>query len=358
MYALARALLFRLDAERAHRLTLASLDAGWRVGLLRAPRPAPGAVLQGREGQAGAQGQGGAKDQPAQAVRLMGLEFANRVGLAAGFDKDAACVDALGALGFGFIEVGTLTPLAQTGNERPRVFRLPRARAVINRMGFPNGGVTAAVARLARRRFAGICGVNIGKNAATPLERAADDYVVALRAVYAVADYVAINISSPNTQGLRTLQGGDQLRPLLTALLEARAGLAAAAGRRVPLLVKLSPDLAPEELAATAEVIAALQLDGVIATNTTLDRAGVSGLPDADRPGGLSGAPLLARSLDTVAKLRTLLGPGMPIIGVGGIASAADARAMRTAGADLVQVYTGLIYRGPALVRELVAAGL
>ena len=367
MYPLARAFLFRLDAERAHRLTLASLRAGQRLGMLRAARSAPAVAQQEQGGEAGRRLQreeqrgppGGTQPrQWPQAVQLMGLSFTNRVGLAAGFDKDAVCVDALGALGFGFIEVGTLTPLPQSGNARPRVFRLPRARAVINRMGFPNGGVAAACERLARRSFPGVCGVNIGKNAATPLERAADDYTAALKAVYAVADYITINISSPNTQGLRTLQDGGQLRPLLAALLEERAALAAVSGRRVPLVVKLSPDLSAEELAVTAEVISGLHLDGVIATNTTLARTGVTGLPDADRPGGLSGAPLLERSLDAVAKLRTLLGPGIPIIGVGGIASAADARAMRAAGADLVQVYTGLIYRGPTLVRELVAAGL
>ncbi len=334
MYALARSLLFALEAERAHGLTLAGLRAGHRLGLL---------------GPAGAAA-------PAQPVELMGLTFANRIGLAAGFDKNATCVDAMGALGFGFLEVGTLTPRSQEGNPRPRVFRLPRARAVINRMGFPNEGVEAAAARLRRRRYAGVCGVNIGKNAATPLEQATADYVAALQAVYECADYVTVNISSPNTQGLRQLQQGEQLRPLLQALLAARADLAARVGWTVPLVVKLSPDLAADELAATAQVIRELSLDGVIATNTTLDRSGVRGLPDADRPGGLSGAPLRERAVAVVHALRTHLGPDMPLIGVGGISSAADAATMFAAGADLIQVYTGLIYRGPALVRELVAA--
>jgi dihydroorotate dehydrogenase len=334
MYALARSVLFALDAERAHGLTLAGLRVSHRLGLL---------------GLAGAA-------QPVQPVELMGLTFANRIGLAAGFDKNATCVDAMGALGFGFVEVGTLTPRSQAGNPRPRVFRLPRARAVINRMGFPNGGVAAAAIRLRRRRYTGVCGVNIGKNAVTPLEQAAGDYVTALRAVYEYADYVTINISSPNTQGLRQLQAGQQLRPLLHALLETRAELAERVGWRVPLVVKLSPDLAADDLAATAQVIRELSLDGVIATNTTVDRAAVEGLPHADRPGGLSGAPLRERAATVVRDLRALLGPDMPLIGVGGISSAADAAAMLAAGADLIQVYTGLIYRGPALVRELVAA--
>jgi dihydroorotate dehydrogenase len=333
MYALARSLLFALDAERAHGLTLAGLRAGHRLGLL-----------------------GLAAAPPAQPVELMGLTFANRIGLAAGFDKNASCIDAIGALGFGFVEVGTLTPRGQPGNPRPRVFRLPQARAVINRMGFPNEGVAAAAVRLRRRRYTGVCGVNIGKNADTPLEEATGDYIAALRAVYEFADYVTLNISSPNTQGLRQLQEGQQLRPLLQALLEVRAELAERIGWKVPLVVKLSPDLATDELAATAQVIRELSLDGVIATNTTLDRTAVAGLPHAQRPGGLSGEPLQARSVAVVRELRALLGPQMPLIGVGGISSAADAAAMLGAGADLIQIYTGLIYRGPALVRELVAA--
>jgi dihydroorotate dehydrogenase len=334
MYALARSLLFALDAERAHGLTLAALRVGHRLGLL--------GLL--------------ATAQPAQPVELMGLTFPNRIGLAAGFDKNASCVDAMGALGFGFIEVGTLTPHSQAGNPRPRIFRLSKARAVINRMGFPNEGVAAAAVRLRRRRYTGVCGVNIGKNAATALEEATGDYVTALTAVYEFADYVAINISSPNTHGLRQLQQGEQLRPLLQALLATRAELAERIGWKVPLVVKLSPDLAADELAATAQVIRELALDGVIATNTTLDRTGVAGLRDAERPGGLSGAPLRERAAQVVRDLRALLGPDIPLIGVGGISSAADATAMLAAGADLVQVYTGLIYQGPALVRELVAA--
>jgi len=334
MYALARALLFTLDAERAHQLTLAGLRVGHGLGLLSLA----------------------AARQPAQPVELMGLTFANRIGLAAGFDKNASCVDAMGALGFGFVEVGTLTPKGQEGNPRPRVFRLPQAGAVINRMGFPNEGVEAAAQRLRRRRYSGVCGVNIGKNAATPLAQATSDYVAALQAVYEHADYVTLNISSPNTQGLRQLQECGQLRPLLQALLETREQLAQRVGWRVPLVVKLAPDLSAEDLAATAQVIRELALDGVIATNTTLDRTAVTGLPQAQRPGGLSGTPLRERAVGVVRQLRELLGPDLPLIGVGGISSAADAAAMFAAGADLIQVYTGLIYRGPALVRELVAA--
>ena len=334
MYALARALLFALDAEAAHHLTLFSLRVAQRLGLLK--------LL--------------AAPQPPQPFDLMGLTFANRIGLAAGFDKNATCVEAMGDLGFGFLEVGTLTPKGQAGNPRPRVFRLPKARAVINRMGFPNEGVAAAVARLRRRRYNGVCGVNIGKNAATPLAQATADYVAALQAVYECADYVTINISSPNTEGLRQLQEGDQLRPLLQALLATRDELAERVGWRVPLVVKLSPDLSPDELTATAQVIRELGMDGVIATNTTLDRVPVAGLPHAQRPGGLSGEPLREKSTAVIRQLRELLGPDLPLIGVGGIGSAADAAAMFAAGADLIQVYTGLVYRGPGLVRELVSA--
>ncbi len=329
MYAALQPLLLRLDPERAHALTLDLLRIAHRLGLLR---------------------RSAASGSP---VHLMGLDFASRVGLAAGFDKNGVCVDALGALGFGFVEVGTVTPQPQAGNPRPRVFRLRAARAVVNRMGFPNEGVAALVARLRARRFRGICGVNIGKNAATPLDAAAADYAACLRAVYPHADYVALNISSPNTAGLRELQSESRLAPLLDSLLELRGLLAAEHGRHVPLLVKLSPDLTDDELAATAGVIAALGIEGVIATNTTLRRPGVEGLPGAGEAGGLSGAPLYELSLGVVRRLRAALGARTVIIGVGGIDSAAAARKMLAAGADLVQIYTGLVYEGPRLVREL-----
>jgi len=329
MYALVRPLLFRLEAERAHALTLKLLNAAHGLGLL--VPPAAGAAP----------------------VRLMGLSFANRIGLAAGFDKNASCVDALGALGFGFVEVGTVTPQPQPGNARPRVFRLPRAGAIINRMGFPNEGVAALCAHLKLRRFRGICGINIGKNAATALECASQDYVACLQAVYPLADYVAVNISSPNTAGLRQLQQEAALAPLLESLLEARSRLAARHGRQVPLLVKLAPDLAPEELDSIARLLGALRIDGVIATNTTVSRAGVESLAHAQESGGLSGRPLQGLALAAVERLRRALGPAITLIGVGGIDGAQSARAMLGAGADLIQLYTGLVYRGPALVREL-----
>lgn len=329
MYALVQPLLMRLDPERAHGTTLALLNAAHALGLLAQPRP------------------------DGEPVRLMGLEFANRVGLAAGFDKNGVCIDALGRLGFGFVEVGTVTPRAQAGNPRPRVFRLRDARAVINRMGFPNEGVEALAARLRARRFSGICGVNIGKNAATPLEQAGSDYAACLQAVYAYADYVTVNISSPNTSGLRELQREARLAPLLASLLELRGRLATEHGRHVPLLVKLAPDLSDEELTATAGVIGALGIEGVIATNTTTRRPGVEGMRGAAEAGGLSGAPLFELSLGVVERLRSLLGARAVIIGVGGIGSAERGRRMLAAGADLVQVYTGLVYEGPRLVRAL-----
>jgi dihydroorotate dehydrogenase len=329
MYAALQPLLMRLDPERAHALTLDLLRTAYALGLLRRPRAS------------------------GSAVQRMGLEFANRVGLAAGFDKNGVCIDALGRLGFGFIEVGTITPRPQPGNPRPRVFRLRESRAVINRMGFPNEGVDALAARLARRRFRGICGVNIGKNAATPLEEAGADYAACLQAVYARADYVALNISSPNTPRLRELQQESRLAPLLESLLELRSRLAREHGRHVPLLVKLSPDLTDEDLTATARLIGSLGIEGVIATNTTLRRPGLEGDPRGAEQGGLSGAPLLELSLGAVRRLRAELGARAVIIGVGGIDSAAAARAMLAAGADLIQVYTGFVYRGPRLVREL-----
>lgn len=329
MYAVLQPLLMRLDPERAHGVTLSLLRSAHQLGVLRSAetRRAP--------------------------VRLLGLEFANRVGLAAGFDKNGLCIDALGQLGFGFIEVGTVTPQPQPGNPRPRVFRLPEARAVVNRMGFPNEGVAPLVARLRLRRYRGVCGVNIGKNAATPLDEAGGDYATCLKAVYAYADYVTLNISSPNTAGLRELQRESRLAPLLESLLELRARLAAEHRRHVPLLVKLSPDLADEELAATASVIGALGIEGVIATNTTTTRPGVAGVENAGEPGGLSGAPLFDLSVAVVRRLRAELGSRIAIIGVGGVGSRQAARAMLDAGADLVQLYTGLVYEGPGLIREL-----
>ena len=330
IYRILRPLFFALPPETAHAAALAGLEAAWRAGLLRPPS-------------------GGAP------VEVMGLHFPNRVGLAAGMDKNARHVDAWGGLGFGCVEVGTVTPRAQPGNPRPRLFRLPSAGALINRMGFNNEGASAASARLARRKFRGIVGVNIGKNAATPAEQATDDYLAAMRAVYGVADYIAVNISSPNTAGLRDLQAAAALDVLLDALQSERARLAAAHGKSVPLAVKLAPDLGDAELAAAAQAIAKHDVSAVIATNTTTDRATVQGLPHADENGGLSGAPLRDASTRMITELRRLLPARIAIIGVGGIFSAEDARVKLRAGADLVQVYTGLVYRGPGLVRELVA---
>lgn len=311
-----RSALFALEPEKAHQLALNAL----RLAGGRGPKP-----------------------HSAGAVECMGLRFPNRVGLAAGFDKNATALDGLGSLGFGFVEIGTVTPRAQAGQPRPRLFRLPTANALINRLGFPNDGAAVVAARLRHRKYRGIVGVNIGKNATTPTERALDDYVSCLRTVRQVADYVVVNVSSPNTAGLRDLQARKYLEPLLSALLDERG--------KVPLLLKVSPDLADSDLQDIAALLKSLPLDGVIATNTTLSRQGLS---DATvQAGGLSGLPLRPLALRTVSALRAHLGPAFPIIGVGGIDSTDSAREMRAAGADLIQVYTGLIYKGPALIRRL-----
>jgi dihydroorotate dehydrogenase len=326
-------MLFTLDPERAHALTLTSLQQLEKSGALSLMC----ADLQ---------------DAP---VELMGLKFRNRVGVAAGLDKNAVCINALSALGAGHVEIGTVTPRPQEGNAKPRVFRLPEAQALINRMGFPNEGMDAVLPRLAARKHQAICGANIGKNASTPLEQATDDYLKCMRVLAPQADYITINVSSPNTLGLRNLQATDYLRPMLVALLEERARLLPTLGRALPLLVKIAPDLGDDDLYSMADLFLELRIDGVVATNTTLSRpAGLGSL--AEQAGGLSGRPVHPLSLATVRKLRQRLGQGFPIIGVGGISSADDARAMRQAGADLVQIYTGLIYRGPGLIKEVAAA--
>jgi dihydroorotate dehydrogenase len=338
-YALARPFLFGLDAEQAHDLTLAAIARLQNTPaqcLWAAPRV----------------------DDP---VVVAGLRFRNRVGLAAGLDKNGRCIDGLGAMGFGFIEVGTVTPKAQPGNPRPRLFRLPEHTALINRLGFNNDGLDAFLAHVRRahgfRAAGGIVGLNIGKNAATPIERAADDYLLGLEAVHAHADYVTVNISSPNTQNLRALQGDAALDALLGALQERREALARAEpGRRVPMFVKIAPDLDAAQVQAIAAALRRHAVDGVIATNTTVSREAVAGHPLAAQAGGLSGAPLAAASNRVIAALRAALGPRFPIIGVGGITDAAQAVAKIEAGADLVQIYTGLIYRGPALVGEAARA--
>jgi dihydroorotate dehydrogenase len=290
----------------------------------------------------------------------MGIRFPNPVGLAAGLDKDGACIDGLAALGFGFIEIGTVTPRAQPGNAKPRMFRLPQANALINRMGFNNGGVDAFVRNVQASRFyqdkQGVLGLNIGKNADTPIERATDDYLTCLEKVYPFADYVTVNISSPNTKNLRQLQQASELGALLSALKQSQHSLADRHGRYVPIALKIAPDLDAEQITTIADSLMQHQIDAVIATNTTTTRDAVQGLAHADEAGGLSGAPVLPLSNRVISALRAELGDTIPIIGVGGILSGADAREKMLAGASLVQVYTGLIYRGPALVSECVQA--
>lgn len=337
-YAFTRPFLFGLDPEAAHELTLGSI-----------------ARLQNTPAQCL-----WAQPRVADPVRLLGLNFPNRVGLAAGLDKNGRCIDGLGAMGFGFIEVGTVTPLGQPGNAKPRMFRITERQALINRLGFNNEGLASFVANVRRARSfragGGVLGLNIGKNAATPIERAVDDYLLALDGVYPHADYVTLNISSPNTQNLRSLQSDAALDALLSALRERCQALAAQHGREVPMFVKIAPDLEEAQVQVIAATLLKNDIDGVIATNTTLARETVQGLRHAQEAGGLSGAPVLQASNRVIRQLRAALGPVFPIIGVGGVMSGADARSKVEAGADLVQIYTGLIYRGPALVREAAQA--
>jgi dihydroorotate dehydrogenase len=341
-YSLARPVLFGMDPETAHDLTLGMLAKSQGTPLQWAYCAAK-------------------VDDP---LEIAGLRFPNRVGLAAGLDKNARCIDGLAAMGFGFVEVGTVTPLGQPGNPKPRMFRLPDAQALINRLGFNNEGLQAFVAnvRAARCRQTAegrrelVLGLNIGKNAATPIERAVDDYLIALEGVYPHADYVTVNISSPNTKNLRALQSDEALDALLAAIAARREELAQAQGRRVPVFLKIAPDLDEAQVGVIAATLQRHGMDGVIATNTTLGREAVQGLPHAGEVGGLSGAPVLQASNRVIAQLRAALGSRFPIIGVGGILSGGDAVSKLQAGADLVQVYTGLIYRGPELVRECALA--
>jgi dihydroorotate dehydrogenase len=332
LYKLLRPVLFRLDAEEAHGLTMKIVEAMHRSGL---------GVLAFHQ-------------RPSRPTTLLGLEFSNPVGLAAGLDKDGAHIDALGSLGFGFLEVGTVTPRPQDGNPRPRLFRIAEARAIINRMGFNNLGVDNLVRNVERCSYRGILGINIGKNFDTPNERAVDDYLHCLRRVYPVASYVTVNISSPNTLGLRQLQQPDTLGGLLGRLKEEQMSLGAKHARHVPLLVKIAPDLAPQEIDDMAAVMLRNQIEGVIATNTTLARDGVEGL--TDEKGGLSGAPLRDRATAVVHRLSTAMEKRVPIIASGGILSGSDARQKIDAGASLVQIYSGLVYRGPALIGEIAGA--
>lgn len=333
-YALTRPFLFGLDPEQAHDLTLGALARIQHTPLVCA-------VSQPRI---------------ADPVDIAGLKFPNRIGLAAGLDKNGRCIDGLGAMGFGFIEVGTVTPLAQPGNPKPRMFRLPEANALINRLGFNNAGLDTFIDNVKRSRFrksGGILGLNIGKNAATPIENAADDYLRGLDGVYAHADYVTVNISSPNTKNLRALQSDAALDALLSAVQARKANLAQQHGRQVPVFVKIAPDLSEAEVELVAATIKRVGIDGVIGTNTTIARDAVKHLPHGEETGGLSGAPVFEASNRVIRQLRTALGSGVPIIGVGGVMSGDDARAKIAAGADLVQVYTGFIYKGPELVTEI-----
>jgi dihydroorotate dehydrogenase len=333
IYGLARQALFALDPERSHELTLAMLA--------RFPQLATAAFA------------GRVPDDP---VECLGLRLRNRVGLAAGLDKNGDCIEAFDRLGFGFIEIGTVTPRPQPGNPRPRLFRLPEHRALINRLGFNNHGVDYLVERVRQSRCRAVLGINIGKNADTPVESAAEDYDRCLRKVHALAGYVTVNVSSPNTRNLRDLQEQGRLRALLARLRDTREELAQRQGRRPPLLLKIAPDLEAAAVAELARTARELGVDGLIATNTTVQRPGLAAVGAAAEPGGLSGAPLAPLALAALRAARQAVGPDFPLVGVGGILSGADAQARRAAGADLVQVYTGFIYRGPGLVAECARA--
>ncbi len=332
-YCLVRPLVFALDPETAHELTLTGLAAFQKSGLVpayRPPRVAP--------------------------VTAMGLDFPNRVGLAAGLDKNGEVIDALGHWGFGFLEIGTVTPRPQPGNPKPRLFRLPAAQGIINRMGFNNHGVDALIANVKVARFKGILGINIGKNFDTPIDKAADDYLIGLTKVYAHASYVTVNISSPNTKNLRQLQDESELDTLLGALKARQTALAQQHGRYVPLALKIAPDLEEAQIVGIADALRRHHIDAVIATNTTLSRTGVEHLPHGNEAGGLSGAPVFEKSTAVVRSLARALANELPIIAAGGITEGAKAQAKLDAGATLVQIYSGIVFRGPDLVKECIAA--
>jgi dihydroorotate dehydrogenase len=337
-YALTRPFLFGLDPEHAHELTLDAI-----------------ARLQNTPLQCLWSG-----SRVSDPVTVAGLRFPNRIGLAAGLDKNGRCIDGLGAMGFGFIEVGTVTPEGQPGNDKPRMFRLPAARALINRLGFNNEGLQSFIANVERahsfRAAGGVLGLNIGKNAATPIENAADDYLLGLEGVHPHADYITVNISSPNTKNLRALQSDEALDALLGTLQQRKQQLDTQSGKRVPMFVKIAPDLEEDQVTVIAKTLTANGVDGVIATNTTIARNKVQGLTHAEETGGLSGAPVFEASNRVIRLLRAALPAGYPIIGVGGVLGSEDARAKIAAGADLVQVYTGLIYKGPTLVTDCARA--
>ena len=339
-YGLARRALFSLDAEVAHEIMMASLAR------------TQGTLLQ----------MAYSNDRVQDPIMLAGLQFPNRVGLAAGLDKNARCIDGLGAMGFGFLEVGTVTPKPQSGNPKPRIFRLPQAQALINRLGFNNDGLDAFVANVQRSALRRnndhgmLIGLNIGKNAATPIEKATDDYLTCLNGVYPHADYVTVNISSPNTKNLRSLQSDGALDALLSAIAKRRMALEQEHGKRVPIFVKIAPDLDEAQVATIATTLQRQGMDGVVATNTTLARTAVRGMLHSEETGGLSGAPVREASNRVIAQLRAALGAAYPIVGVGGIMTAADAVEKIRSGADVVQIYTGLIYAGADLVRDAALA--
>jgi len=332
MYSIAQKFLFSQDAEWSHELTLGLLKKTQHNMLSRFYRQ-------------------NVADKP---VELLGLTFKNPVGLAAGLDKNGECIDAFAAMGFGFIEIGTVTPKPQPGNDKPRLFRLPEAKAIINRMGFNNRGVDYLVEQVKQSNYDGILGINIGKNKSTPEEEALQDYLICLRKVYAYASYVTVNISSPNTPGLRNLQYGEALDALLAGLKNEQQILAQAHGKYVPMLIKIAPDLNDEEIGSIADSLKKAKIDGVIATNTTLDRSKVEGLQHAAEAGGLSGSVLTQMSQQVTEKLVNELDGAMPVIGVGGIDSAETAKARIAGGSPLIQVYSSLIYKGPELIKEIV----
>lgn len=333
-YSLLRNLLFKLPPETSHDLSLEWMSALNRLGLI-------GPFIQ---------------DFIADPVEVMGIQFPNRVGLAAGLDKNAEHIDALGNMGFGFVEVGTVTPRPQPGNPKPRLFRLPENQAIVNRMGFNNKGVENLITKVSTARYRHPIGINIGKNFDTPVEDATSDYLKGLRAVYPHATYITVNVSSPNTPGLRSLQFGDSLNELLDAIKEEQQALNSKHGRYVPVAIKIAPDMTEEELVMVAQSLKARELDAIIAGNTTLSREAVKGYPFANEAGGLSGAPLTVRSTEVIAQLKAELGDSLPIIGVGGIMSGQDAADKIKAGASLVQIYTGFVYQGPRLVRDAAEA--
>jgi dihydroorotate dehydrogenase len=330
IYRLLRPLAFALDPEVAHHAVLDAARFADRLGI----RPF-------------------AHQKKCQPVRVMGLDFPSAVGLAAGLDKNGEYIDALAALGFGFIEIGTITPRPQPGNPKPRLFRLPEVEAIINRMGFNNHGVDALIANVKRAQYKGILGINIGKNFDTPIEKAVDDYLYCLRRVYPYASYITVNISSPNTANLRQLQSEAMIGGLLESLKGEQRRLIDTHQHYVPLAVKIAPDMTDEQIAVISQAFLQYKVDAVIATNTTISRQGVENVANANQQGGLSGAPLMQRSTEVVRQLHELLGEEVPIIAAGGIMSGADALAKIKAGAKLVQLYTGLIYRGPQLIHEV-----